>query len=51
MYEVLVVRVGEFLWFLVVYFGEDEGGERGGLGGGRSGVLGEDGCSIGDAGT
>lgn len=29
--EVLVMRVREFLGFVVLDFGEDEGGERGGL--------------------
>jgi len=47
--EVLVVRVGQFLGFVVIDFGEDEGGEGGGLGGGGGGVFGEDGGSIGDA--
>lgn len=47
--EVLVVRVGEFLGFVVIDFGEDEGGEGGGLGGGGGGVFGEDGGSVGDA--
>jgi len=49
--EVLVVRVGEFLGLVVLDFGEDEGGEGGGLGGGGGGVLGEDGDSVGDAGA
>lgn len=33
----------------VVDFGEDEGGEGGGLGGGGGGVLGEDGGAVCDA--
>ena len=49
--EVLVVRVGEFLGFVMVYLREDEGGEGGGLGGGGGGVFGEDRGSVGDAGT
>lgn len=47
--EVLVVRVGEFLGFVVLDFGKDEGGEGGSLGGGGGGVFGEDGGSVGDA--
>lgn len=50
--EVLVVGVGEFLGAVaVVDFGEDEGGEGGGLGGGGGGVFGEDGGPVGDAGA
>ena len=49
--EVLVVRVVELLGFVVVNFGEDEGGEGGGLGGGGGGVFGEDGGAVGDAGA
>jgi len=48
---VLVVGVGEFLGFGVVDFGEDEGGEGGGLRGGGGGVFGEDGGAVGDAGA
>ena len=49
--EVLIVGVGKLLGFRVVDFGEDEGGERGGLRGGGSGVLGEDGGAVGDTGA
>ena len=46
---VLVVGVGELLWRVVGDLREDQRCERGGAGGGGCGVLGEDGCAIGDA--
>ncbi len=38
--KILVVGVGEFLRGVVRKFGEDEGGQRGGVGGGGGGVFG-----------
>lgn len=48
---VLVVGVGELLGFGVVDFGEDEGGEGGGVRGGGGGMFAEDGGAVGDAGA
>ena len=38
--EVGAMGIGEFLWGAVGDFGEDQGGEGRGLGGGRGGVFG-----------
>lgn len=46
---VVAVGVGEFLRGVVANLGEDEGSERGGLGGGRGGAFGEDGGVVRDA--
>lgn len=43
---VVAVSVGELLRGVVVDLGEDEGGERRGLGGGRGGAFGEDGGMV-----
>ena len=51
MNEVFAVVVGEFCWRVVGDLGEDDGGEGGGLRGGRRGVLGEDRGVVSDAGA
>lgn len=48
---VVSVRVSELLRGLVRYFGEDEGGEGGGLRRGGGGALGQDGAVVRYAGT
>ena len=49
--KVLAMGVGEFLRGVVGEFGEDKGGELGGVGGGDGGVFGEDRRAVGDAGA
>lgn len=43
---VVAVGVGELLWCVVLYFGEDERGQGGRLGGGRGGAFGKDGAVV-----
>lgn len=49
--EVVVVGVGELLGGCVSDLRQDEGGEGGGLGGGRGSVFTEDGGVVGNAGV
>jgi len=49
--KVLVVSVCKLLWFGVVDLGEDDGGERGGLGRGGCSVFGQYNCTMSNAGV